>query len=118
MQSKEIPQQEWEQFFNNFSRKHFGRPVGIEVIGAEVGAQLQESGLALEGITAEPQKDSGAIISIMLGTNPSDHLTHLIDRPVQVSLDRDDRGDDFALAIKGANGNMAIMRFESSPCWR
>lgn len=118
MQSKEIPQQEWEQFFNDFSGKHFGRPVGIEVVGAEIGAQLEESGLTLEGITAEQQKVPGSTITIMLGANPSNHLTHLVERPVQVSLERDDQGEDFALAIKGADGNMAIMRFESSLCWR
>lgn len=58
------------------------------------------------------------MISIMLGANASDHMTHSVDRPVQVSLERDDQGEDFALTIKGADGNMAVMRFESSLCWR
>jgi hypothetical protein len=74
MQTKEIQQSEWRQFFNNFSRKHQGTPVGIEVLGAEIGAQRVDNGLALEGITAEWNEVSGNKIMIMIGATLTNTL--------------------------------------------
>ena len=47
MLTREIKQQEWQPFFDDFSRKHEGRKVSIEIIGPEIGAQVEESGLVL-----------------------------------------------------------------------
>jgi hypothetical protein len=113
MQTKEIQESEWSDFFDNFSRNHQGRPVDIEIFGSELGAQAQEKGLSFEGITVEWDEVSGNTIMIMVGASADDHITHSINRPTQVSLGTD-RGEDFALAIKGADGSLALLRFQSA----
>jgi len=114
MQTKEIQQIEWRQFFNDFSRKHQGSPVGIEVLGSELGAQSAGNGLPLEGITAEWNEVSGNKIMIMIGANADEHVTHSINQPTQVSLEQTDEDADVALAIKAIDGSTALLRFQPS----
>lgn len=112
MRTQEIQQDEWPKYFDNFSRRHEGEILSIEILGAEIGAQLEEKGLALEGITAEA---TGNTIVIMAGGRPNDHVTHSIHRPTGVSVERTDEGDDAALAIKAADGTTTLLRFRLRP---
>ena len=113
MQSREIQPQEWQKFFDDFSRKYEGRSVGIEILGADIGAQMEENGMMLKGLTLESGKGSESTITIMVGTRADDHVTHSINRPVQVSLGTE--GDaDFALAIKGEDGATTLLRLQSA----
>ena len=114
MQTKAIQQSDWREFFDNFSRTYQGSAVGIEILGLEIGAQTEETGLALEGITAESDEKSDDTIVIMVGANADDHITHSVRRPTQVSLEQTDEGLDLALAIKGADGCTVLLRFQSS----
>src|SRR4029078_2616876 len=114
MQTKEIQQSDWREFFDNFSRTYQGSAVGIEILGLEIGAQTEETGLALEGITAESDEKSDDTIVIMVVANADDHITHSVRRPTQVSLEQTDEGLDLALAIKGADGCTVLLRFQSS----
>lgn len=111
MQTKEIEKKEWQAFFDALSRRHEGTPVGIEILGHEIGAQTQEIGLSLKGITAEWDDLFGNTIVIMVGASADDHITHFIRRPTQVSLEQTDDGGDFALAIRGLDGSTALLRF-------
>ena len=114
MQTKDIQQNEWPEFFDNFSRKHQGTPVGLEILEPEIGAQPEENGLALEGISIEGNETSGHTVLIMVGANADDHVTHSIRHPTQVSLGQTTEGEDFALAIKGTDGSLALLRFQSA----
>lgn len=113
MKTKEIPREEWAEFFDSFSRKHEGWLVNLEVLGPEIGAQVEERQLALEGITDEWDENQGNTIMIMAGAKPDDHITHSIARPTEVSLEQTDEGADAALAIKGADGTTALLTFRS-----
>ena len=112
MQTKEIQQNEWSKFFDNFSRKHEGEILSVEILGTDIGAQLEEKGLALEGITAEA---TGNTIVIMAGGRPDVHVTRSVNRPTGVSIERTDEGDDEALAIKAADGTTTLLRFRLRP---
>jgi hypothetical protein len=114
MKTREISRSEWPEFFDSFSRKHEGWLVTLEILSSQIGAQLEERELALEGIVAEWDEVKGDEIAIMLGAKPDDHITHNISRPTQVSLEQTDEGADVALAIKSADGVMALMRFRSA----
>ena len=113
MKTKEIPKNQWPKFLDNFSRKHQGWSVTLEIFGTQLGAQLQERELAFEGIVDEWDEIRGDQIVIMFGEKPDDHITHSIGRPIQVSLEQTDGGADVALAIKSADGVMALLRFLS-----
>lgn len=113
MKTKEIPKNEWPKFFDIFSRQHEGWLVTLEIFGTEFGAQVQERELAFEGIVDEWDEIHGNQIVIMVGEKPDDHITHSIARPTQVSLEQTDEGAHSVLAIKSADGVMALMRFRS-----
>jgi len=114
MQTKEIQPNEWPEFFDDFSRKHQGMVVDIEMLAVEIGAQTEEKGLALEGITVDRDETSGQRITIMVGASADDHITHSISRPTQVSLEQTDEAADLALAIKGADGSTVLLRFQAT----
>ena len=114
MKTIEIPRSDWPEFFESFSRQHEGWLVTLEILGSQIGAQTEGRGLALGGIVAEWDEVKGDEIAIMLGAKPDDHVTHNISRPIQVSAERTDEGDDVALAIKSADGVTALIRFRSA----
>ena len=114
MRTQEIPQKEWTEFFDTFSRKHEGWLVNLEIFGPELGAQVEERELALEGITNEWDETEGNTITIMTGVKPDDHITHSVTRATQVSLEQTDEGADAALAIKAGDGVTTLLRFRSA----
>ena len=113
MKTNEIPKNEWPKFLDNFSRKHEGWTVTLEIYGTELGAQVQGSELALAGIVDEWDEIHGNRIVIMFGEKRDDHITHSIGRPTEVSLEQTVGGADVALAIKSADGVTALLRFLS-----
>jgi len=114
MKTKEIAKNEWPKFFDAFSRQHEGWLVDLEIFGSEIGAQVEERQLTLEGITDESKGTEGNTIMIMIGAKPDDHITHSIARPTQVNLEQTDEGADAVLAIKGEDGTTALLRFRST----
>ena len=113
MKTKEIPRDEWREFFDRFSRQYEGWLVTLEILAADIGAQVEERNLAFEGIVHEWDEIQGNEIMIMVGPRPDGHITHSISHPVQVSLEQTDEGADAALAIKSADGTTALLRFRS-----
>lgn len=113
MRTKEIRTEEWGKFFDNFSRQHQEWLVTLEILGTEIGAQVEVHELALKGIVDEWDEIKGNTIMIMAGTKPDDHITHTIDNATQVSLEQSDGGADVALAIKSSDGTTALLRFQS-----
>ena len=119
MKTREIPKEEWTQFFDSFSRQHEGWLITMEIFGDEIGAQVQDRKLKLQGITDEWDEVSGNSITVMTGGKTEEHITHNIDLPTQVSLEQTDDGTDVALAIKSVDGTTALLRFCSPmpPQW-
>jgi hypothetical protein len=113
MKTKEIPKNEWPEFFDSFSRQHEGWLVTLEIFGTDIGAQVEERELAFEGIVDEWDEVQGNEIVIMIGAKSDDHITHSISRPTQVSLEQTDEGADAALAIKSGDGTTTLLRFRS-----
>lgn len=111
MKTKEIPREEWGPFFDNFSRQHEGWLTTLEILGADIGAQVEERELPLRGIVDEWDEIEGNEIMIMTGMKPDDHITHTIANATQVSVEQTDDGTDTALAIKSADGTTALLRF-------
>ena len=114
MKTKEIPRNEWSEFFDSFSRQHEGWLVTLEVLGLEIGAQVEERELALEGVVAEWSEADGDEITIMIGAKPDDHITHRVSQPMSVSVEQTDEGADVALAIKGQDETTTLLRFRSA----
>lgn len=114
MKTREIPRNEWKAFLDAFSRQHEGQIATLEVFGPSIGAQVEERGLAFQGVTAELNGGDNDKIEIMIGAKPDDHITHSITRPTEVSIEQTDEGTDAALAIKSAEGETSLLRFRQA----
>lgn len=113
MKTRQIPKEEWGTFFDNFSRRHDGWMVTLEILDTEIGAQVEGRELTLKGIVDEWDEIKGNEIMVMVGTRPDDHVTHTIANATEVSLEQTDGGADVALAIKSSDGTTALLRFRS-----
>lgn len=113
MKTRDIPRTEWAEFFDGFSRRHENRRITLEVFGPDIGDQIEERELALEGVTAEV-KEAGDKVEIMIGAKPDDHITHTIIAPGLISLEQTDEDADMVLAIKAADGTMTLLSFGSA----
>lgn len=109
MQTRQIPKSEWPAFLNSFSSRHQGWLVNLEVFGPDIGAQVEGTGLMLEGLTDELLET----IMIMAGNKPANHVTHSISRPTEMSLEKTDSGEDAVLSITGEDGTRTLLTFPS-----
>ncbi|HEX7333035.1 MAG TPA: DUF5335 family protein [Pyrinomonadaceae bacterium] len=114
MQTRQIPKSEWPAFLDRFSRQHEGWLVKLEILNPDLGAQIEETGLALAGLTDEWDEADGNTIMIMAGNEPDAHVTHSISNPTEVSLEQTDEGADAALSIKSADGTTALLSFRAA----
>lgn len=114
MQTKQIPKSEWAAFLNTFSRQHEGWLVKLEIFNPDLGAQVEQTGLALKGLADEWDDAKGNTIMIMAGNELDDHVTHSISNPTEVSLEQTDDGADVALSIKSADGTTALLSFRAT----
>jgi hypothetical protein len=113
MPTQEIPQQEWTGFLDQFSRRHQGWKATVEVLGNEIGAELEARDTPLVGISAD-QKDAERSISIIVGDSGNQHLTHIVSDPQYVRLKQTDDGVDEALAIESRDGVTTLLHFRNA----
>jgi hypothetical protein len=112
----EIARYEWGSFLDSLTHLHIDEPVSIEVLRADIGAQLQVENLPLDGITAE-LKQPRATITITAGSTPERHLAHVISDPVSVRLARGSAGEDEALEIVDADRTVTLLFFDAPKGW-
>ena len=114
MATREIPRDEWVAFFDGFSRQYKGWLVTIEVLGSELGAQVEARELRLEGISADLKGGDEDTISIMVGETPDDHVTHTITQPTSIRLEQTQEGANEALQIESGDRVTTLLRFRSA----
>ena len=114
MSTQEIPREDWNNFFDVFSRQHEGWLATLEIFGPEVGAQEEAHQLPFEGISIASGGNGADAIAINLGKTPEDHVTHTITKPEHVWLEQTSGGANAALEIESENQNKALLRFRSA----
>jgi hypothetical protein len=111
-QTREIPRTEWNDFFSRFSDQHDDEPVEVEMIGSEIGAQIEGRELHLRGIS--PARNvREADLALELDAVDGTHLTHMIAKPIHVWLQQAADQTDEALEIESADGTKTLVRFNT-----
>jgi hypothetical protein len=108
--SREIPRGEWLSFLDSFSRQHEGWPVKMEVADAQGGRRVEAENLKFGGITPEHSEGHDRI-SIALGKEPEDHLTHFVSDPKRVLFLETKSGGHVGLQIEAADGSRTEVCF-------
>src|SRR5215470_10321109 len=101
MTTEEIRPSQWREFFDSFSRAHEKWLATIEVLGA-MGAQEEARELPLMGVTAE-EPSHGSAIEITVGEGDQT-LTHSIEDPARVHVERTAEGAEAAVQIESKSG--------------
>lgn len=114
MQTREIPRDEWSTFFDAFSRSHEGWLATVEVLGRDIGAQVEANDLPLVGVTAELKGGETDTVSIIMGEATGDHITHTVTRPTHVRVEQTESGAVEALQVESAEGSRTLLRFRSA----
>jgi hypothetical protein len=109
VQTTEIPRDAWNQFFARFSEAHETEFVAVEVLGSEIGAQVEGQSLLLGGISAA-DADADAL-ALTLDSVNGEHLTHMVNKPTHVWVQRGPDNTDEALEIESADGTRTLVRF-------
>ena len=113
MTTREIPREEWIGFLNDFSKKHEGWIVVLEVLGPDIGDQEETDDLPLVGISADV-KDGENRILITTGGRPETHLTRIINGPKRVWYKTPQIVADEAIEIEGEDGT-TLLTFRHIP---
>lgn len=87
--TREIPRAQWRSYFDDFSRDLPSLVATVEVVGEEVGAQVEAQRSLLQGITYD---DGDDILVIGLEGPGDDHedLEHIVYGPRKIDLVEED----------------------------
>ena len=113
MRTVAIPRTEWVRRLNEFSAVHAGWLVSLDVLRPDLGAQHQIDNLPLLGVCAD-RTDRDRTIEVSVGRSGGEHLTHMIEAAVRISIARTDDGADAALQVESADGTETILRFRAA----
>jgi Family of unknown function (DUF5335) len=108
MPTQEIPSYEWSRFVDEFSRRHEGWLVSIEILNGENGNQMLVRDVPLEGITVDANEVGEDQITIIAGVDPNAHLSHTVASPDRIWLKQSAEGADDALEIESFEGTVLI----------
>jgi hypothetical protein len=116
MRTREIPYDQWESFFSDFTDLHRGEHINVETMSAEnlnVEARLRD--LPLVGIvSAQPKTETEQEewIDVIGCDAPGTHATHTIANPSKLRLAEEEDGQAVALQIESADASITMIRFE------
>jgi len=113
MRTVEVPEKDWARALNEFSTRHQGWLVSLDVVAPTLGVQPQIRELPLRGVTAE-SGPRGSAITISAARFDGEDITHLIPSATHVRIERTNEGADVALEIESNEGLAAILRFKST----
>jgi hypothetical protein len=109
-----IDRDAWAPYLNKFTKRNESRPTWLQVFG-EAGAQSEEQGLPLIGISLEEKGADAPRVQIMLGGHDaieSRHLTHMINEVEWVIPQVGDDGRDEAIEFVDKHGEASLLIFK------
>ena len=106
-ETKRIPTERWDAWCDTFTNGNRRRPIRIEVVSDELGAELLADGAALVALDYDPAgKDNNFVISYGDEAAPS---SHVIAKPVALWQAQDENGLVVSLEIEDAGGSRMVV---------
>jgi hypothetical protein len=109
MPTQEIPRAQWRPFFDEFSLRHEGWVVNVEIMGSDIGNQ-EQARKPLMGVMADV-KDPIPRIEISVGNLLDGHVVHIIEAPERVWFKLPEISGDEAVEIQGEDGHKTLVTF-------
>jgi hypothetical protein len=112
METKEIARDQWLPFLNQFSKSHQGEIADVEIIGDAVGVQHESRGMPFVGISADDAGSEKGAIAVMLGTEPENHVEHIIAGVTRLWAKSGAGDSSDALEIEAGDGTKTIVQLQ------
>jgi Family of unknown function (DUF5335) len=84
METRTISEDQWIEFFQQFSRDHAGWPATIEVLDRDSGPQHLAESLPFQGISFDTKGTRPCSVQISAGDRPERHVNHVVDMPLYI----------------------------------
>jgi hypothetical protein len=98
--TREIPPPQWRRVLDDLSRVHEGASVRLLVLDDDHGPQTHGETFRLAGLTSDGGPGRESISAILAG---SAHVTHIIDRPRSLHVER--RWESRTANVQVVDGN-------------
>lgn len=108
----EIPRADWSRALKEFSVIHEGWLVSLDILSPSIGAQPAITDLPLVGVTFEA--NIGGTMTVAAARSVVDQITHTIQAPRHVWIERTDAGADVAIEVESADGTQTIVRLKTA----
>lgn len=110
--TRELPRSEWQAYFDDFSRNLDTLVATVEVVGREIGDQVEADQLVLTGISYD-HKDDIVVIGLDAKGGVTEELEHIVYNPQKIYLATGD-GEPTVFDITDAEGQQTLLRLEPS----
>jgi len=107
-QTQEIGKDQWSAFLAEFTRENRGAHARIEVLGTDIGDQVQTDDRPFDGISADT-KDNEDTVWIAFGSSAGGHLTHGIHKVSTIRLREASGQSQTALELVAEDGTITIL---------
>ena len=115
MSSVSIPQKQWREFLQEFSRRHHGWLVTVETHDLETAEDVASRFLPLQSITLDLEDEKNPRINVTVRSDQKE-IRQILFRPSEVVLYRSARGDEEAVRVVSINTSTTIrFRVATSP---
>lgn len=109
--ASEIPRDDWQAYFEDFSRNQPDYIAQMEVLGDEIGAETEAAGTHLAAITYDRKDDIVVIGLDGAADGVAEEVEHVIDKPLKITVD-ETAGGEIAFEIEDAEGTRTVLRLD------
>lgn len=110
MESQDVPASQWPELLDQFSRRHHGQDVHVEILGPGIGLHQEADGIPLLGVIAEPGSTGDQKIDVMAGGPRGTLISHAIEHPSRIRLCEWNDGISAELEIEARDGHLTRVR--------
>jgi hypothetical protein len=103
-----VPKGEWIVFLADFTRRNRGAHGRLEVLGGEIGYQVETEDRPFDGLAADV-KDRENTVWISFGSTPADHLTHGVHGAVALYTLPASMSSGEVFAVEVADGSKTVL---------
>lgn len=113
--SETIDASRWEAFCDTFAKEHHGFDCRIEVLGSMFGDQEMAAWLPFSGLSYDPHYAQCFITVGGISSHYPVHLTHRIDGPQRIAVQRNAAGEVESLLVASADNVETLLYLRRQP---
>jgi hypothetical protein len=113
--TQELPRETWRPYFDELSRTLGTVEATVEVVGGDIGAQIEASRLVLTGISYD-DRDDVLVIGLDAPGEPAEDLERMVDRPQRIMVATSEAPpEEMTIDVEDAEGHQTIVHVERPP---